>query len=260
MTPYLTHFAVLFYGLCIGSFLNVCIYRIPEERSIVRPGSSCPSCGTPIRWFDNIPVLSYLILRARCRHCQTHVSMRYPAIELLTGLFALVSLLFFGVTANALVHFLFYSVLITITFIDIDHGIIPDVISKPGIPIFFALSFLVPTVTWQDAALGILAGGGSLWAVAILYKLVTKIDGMGFGDVKLLAMMGGFIGWKGVVFTIFFSSLTGTVIGLALMLVKGRNMKMSVPYGPFLAAGGVAYTLYGQAAIAWYFNMTFGGF
>ena len=255
MTPYATHLAVLFYGLCVGSFLNVCIYRIPEGKSVVRPGSACPACKTAIRWYDNIPVLSYLILRAQCRSCGEKVSVRYPSIELLTGLFAILSAYFFGFTANALVHFFFYSVLITISFIDIDHGIIPDVISLPGIPLFFALSFFVSEISWSDAVLGILAGGGSLWLVAFLYLKLTGHDGMGMGDVKLLAMMGAFIGWQGVLFTIFFSSLTGTLIGFTLMVVQRGNMKMSIPYGPFLAAGGAAYTLFGPDLIHWYFTL-----
>lgn len=252
MIPLPVTFAILFYGLCVGSFLNVCIYRIPHSRSIVRPGSSCPSCQTPIRWYDNIPVLSYLILMGRCRSCGCRVSLRYPAIEALTGCFALIALYAFGLSASALVHFIFFSVLITITFIDIDHRIIPDVISLPGIPLFFLLSLAVPTVTWQDSALGIVAGGGSLWLVAWLYERLTGKMGMGGGDIKLLGMMGAFIGWKGVLFTIFFSSLTGSVIGLSIMLIQKGNMKLAIPYGPFLATGGAVYTLFGAQLIGWY--------
>ncbi|WP_300670462.1 A24 family peptidase [Desulfoluna sp.] len=246
---------IFFYGLCVGSFLNVCIYRVPLSRSIVRPGSSCPSCASPIRWYDNIPVLSFLILRGRCRNCRGQVSFRYPAIEMLTGCFALIALFAFGLSINALVHFIFFSVLITLTFIDIDHRIIPDVISLPGIPLFFLLSLAVPTVTWQESALGILAGGGSLWLVAWLYERVTGKAGMGGGDIKLLGMMGAFIGWQGVLFTIFFSSLTGSVIGLSIMLIQKGNMKMAIPYGPFLAAGALTYTLCGSRLIGWYLGL-----
>ena len=245
----------LFYGLCVGSFLNVCIYRLPLNRSIVRPGSSCPSCGMAIRWYDNIPILSYLILRGRCRHCQSAFSFRYPAIEALTGGFALIALYAFGPTTNALVHFLFFSVLITITFIDLDHRIIPDAISLPGIPLFFGLAFLVPNMTWQESAMGIAVGGGSLWLVAFIYERLTGNTGMGGGDVKLLAMMGAFIGWKGVLFTVFFSSLTGSVIGITLMLIQKGNMKLAIPYGPFLATGGIVYTLWGVPLIVWYWGI-----
>ncbi|VFQ46670.1 prepilin peptidase [Desulfoluna butyratoxydans] len=255
MIPLFVSLAALCYGLCVGSFLNVCIYRVPLSRSIVRPGSACPSCGTAIRWYDNIPVVSYLILMGRCRACKHRVSIRYPAIEALTGAMALIALYAFGPTLSALAHFLFYCVLITLTFIDIDHRIIPDVISLPGIPIFFLLSFAVPTLSWQDAALGILAGGGSLWLIAWGYERATGKAGMGGGDIKLLGMMGAFIGWEGVLFTVFFSSLTGSVIGLSIMLVQRGNMKMAIPYGPFLAAGGVAYTLFGARLISWYFGL-----
>lgn len=252
MIPLSVTLAILFYGLCVGSFLNVCIYRVPLSRSIVRPGSSCPSCEAHIRWFDNIPVLSYLILKGRCRNCQCRFSVRYPAIETLTGCFALIALINFGLSASALVHFIFFSVLITITFIDIDHRIIPDVISLPGIPLFFLLSFAVPTVTWQEAALGIIVGGGSLWLVAWLYERLTGKAGMGGGDIKLLGMIGAFIGWKGVLFTVFFSSLTGSVIGLSIMVAQKGNMKLAIPYGPFLATGGAVYTLCGAQLIDWY--------
>lgn len=252
MIPLSATLITVVYGLCVGSFLNVCIYRIPLSRSLVRPGSACPACGTPIRWFDNLPILSYLILRGRCRNCRDRVSPRYPVIEAMTAGAALVALHTFGITASALVHFLFFSVLITIALIDLDHRIIPDVISLPGIPIFFLLSLAVPSVTWQEAALGIVAGGGSLWTVAFLYERLTGKAGMGGGDIKLLAMMGGFIGWQGVLFTIFFSSLTGSVIGIALMLARKGDMKMALPFGPFLAAGGAVYTLWGTWLIDWY--------
>lgn len=255
MIPLFIVLTTLFYGLCVGSFLNVCIYRIPLSRSIVRPGSACPACKAPIRWYDNIPLVSYLLLRGRCRHCRSHVSVRYPIIEALTGGFALVALYAFGVSASALAHFIFYSVLLTLTFIDIDHRIIPDVISLPGIPLFFLLSLTVPTLTWQEAALGLVAGGGSLWLVAWTYQRVTGKAGMGGGDIKLLAMMGAFIGWKGVLFTVFFSSLTGSVIGLSIMAAQKGTMKMALPYGPFLAAGGIAYTLFGAQLIGWYFGL-----
>lgn len=252
MIPLSATLITVVYGLCVGSFLNVCIYRIPLSRSLVRPGSACPACGTPIRWFDNLPILSYLILRGRCRNCRDRVSPRYPVIEAMTAGAALVALHTFGLTASALAHFLFFSVLITIALIDLDHRIIPDVISLPGIPIFFLLSLAVPSVTWQEAALGIVAGGGSLWTVAFLYERLTGKAGMGGGDIKLLAMMGGFIGWQGVLFTIFFSSLTGSVIGIALMLARKGDMKMALPFGPFLAAGGAVYTLWGAWLIDWY--------
>lgn len=241
-------------GLCIGSFLNVCIFRLPEGRSIVRPASACGRCGTAIRWFDNIPVISYIILRGRCRACGTSFSMRYPLIELLTGCCAWVVWHRFGWHAQSLVYFIFIAALLTITFIDIDHRIIPDVISLPGIPIGFALSFLLPQLTWIASLMGILIGGGSLFTVAWCYQLITGNEGMGGGDIKLLAMIGAFIGWKGVLFTIMASSLFGTLVGIAVMMRTRQGMKLAVPFGPFLALGAVVYLFFGPQLIYWYLN------
>jgi leader peptidase (prepilin peptidase)/N-methyltransferase len=240
------------FGACIGSFLNVCIYRIPEGKSIVHPPSACPRCGYQIRFYDNIPIVSYLLLRGRCRRCRVRIPLRYPMVELITGLGALATFVKFGPTPSAGVYFLFIALLLVITFIDIDHQIIPDVLSLTGIPLFFLLGFLVPSVTWKDALLGILAGGGILYAVAFGYQLLTGRAGMGGGDIKLLAMIGALLGWQGILFTIFFSSLSGTVVGLLLTLPAGGSMKSRLPFGPFLAAGAIAYVFFGPELIYWY--------
>ena len=243
------------FGLCIGSFLNVCIYRIPESKSIVHPGSTCPSCGTPIRVYDNIPVLSYVALRGKCRHCKASISFRYPVVELLSGLFAVGTVLKYGITFEAAVYYAFIAALLAITFIDIDHQIIPDVITLPGIPVFFAASFVLPNITLVESVIGILIGGGSLFLVAWLYHLVTKKEGMGGGDIKLLSMMGAVIGWKGVLFTIFVASAIGTICGILIILKARKTMKLAVPFGPFLAIGGIAYIFFGPQFISWYFNL-----
>lgn len=247
---------VFVYGLCVGSFLNVCIYRIPESKSVVSPGSSCPVCGFNIRFYDNIPVFSYLFLRGKCRNCGHPISIRYPAIEVLTGIFALLVFYKFDLSVSGLVYFLFISVLIVITFIDIDHQIIPDVISLPGIPICFLLSLWVGGIDYyKTSILGILAGGGSLFLVAWTYKMMTGKDGMGGGDIKLLAMIGALIGWQGVLFTIFSGSAIGTFGGV-LSMIGGRqmNMKLAIPFGPFLSGGAVLYIFYGPQIISWYFK------
>jgi leader peptidase (prepilin peptidase)/N-methyltransferase len=244
---------IFFLGLCVGSFLNVCIFRIPAGRSIVRPASACPGCSTSIRWYDNIPILSYLLLRGRCRHCRSPISARYPMVELITAFSALAVWLNFGWSAQTPIYFLFVAALLAITFIDIDHRIIPDEISLPGIPIGFALSFLLPQHRWYDPLLGILVGGGSLFLVAWVYQLLTGNEGMGFGDVKLLAMIGAFIGWQGVLFTIMASSFIGTVVGLVLMIRMRKGMKLAVPFGPFLAIGAIIYLFFGNQIIDWYF-------
>ena len=255
MLFYLIDIFVFIFGLCIGSFLNVCIYRLPESKSIVHPRSKCSNCGTPIAARDNIPILSYLWLKGRCRHCRIKISPRYPMVELLGGLFALGTFLRFGLTLEALVYYLFFAALIVVTFIDLDHRIIPNIITLPGIPICFVVGFALPTVTYQEALLGILIGGGSLFLVASIYQLITKKEGMGGGDIKLLAMMGAIVGWKGVLFTIFVASLVGTLAGLAVMLQSRNGLKLAVPFGPFLSIGSITYIFFGTPLIAWYFNL-----
>ncbi|MBW2593337.1 MAG: prepilin peptidase [Deltaproteobacteria bacterium] len=253
--PYLLHFYTFFFGLCIGSFLNVCIYRLPLSKSIVRPRSMCPSCGRSIHALDNIPLFSYLILRGKCRHCHTHIPWRYPLVELITGLFAVCVFLKFGPQPQTLIYFLFIAGLLVISFIDIDHKIIPDIISLPGIPIGFAAAFILPDVSYTNSLTGILIGGGSLYAIAWIYTLITKREGMGGGDIKLLAMIGAFIGWQGVIFTIFTASAVGTVVGLTQMIISHGNMKLAIPFGPFLSIGAITYIFFGRAIITWYFGL-----
>ena len=241
------------FGSCIGSFLNVCIYRLPNSKSIVYPPSACPGCQAPIRFYDNIPILSFLLLRGKCRSCQAVISMRYPMIELMAGLFAVCVYLKFGLTPEALIMYIFVASLIVITFIDLDHRIIPDAISLPGIPIGFAASFFSPAITYVESLVGILVGGGSLLLVAWVYNLITHKEGMGGGDIKLLAMIGAFVGWQGVLLTIFLSSAIGTLCGLLVMLRSGKNMKMAIPFGPFLAMGAMIHIFFGRELIFWYF-------
>lgn len=247
---------VFMFGLCVGSFMNVCIYRLPTSTSIADPPRSmCPSCSSLIKFYDNIPVFSYLWLKGRCRYCNAPISFRYLVVEVLSGIAALSVLFRFGLTLEGLVYFIFIASLLVITFIDIDHRIIPDIITLPGIPIGLVASFALPKVTLLSSVLGLLAGGGSLWGVAWAYHRITGKDGMGGGDIKLLAMIGTIVGWQGVIFTIFVSSAVGTIIGMTVMLVKGKNMKFAVPFGPFLAIGAMAYLFFGERIIFWYFNL-----
>jgi len=238
-------FAFIF-GAAIGSFLNVCIFRIPAEQSIVNPASQCPSCHHPIRFYDNIPMLSFLILRARCRDCGAKISWRYPLVEFLTGLLAVLLFMKFGPTLNFLVFFIFTAVLIVITFIDLDHQIIPDILSLPGIPLFFLAAVFIVKLPWLEALIGLLIGGGVLLTIALVYELITKREGMGGGDIKLLAMIGGFLGWKSLIFVLLFSSLTGAVIGITAMIIKKQDTKYAVPFGPFLSAAALAYIFWGD--------------
>ncbi len=255
MFSYLEEIFAFIFGACIGSFLNVCIYRLPVSKSIILPRSMCPNCGAPIRFYDNVPIISYLWLRGRCRHCSATISIRYPLVEMMSGLFALCIYLTFGFTSHAIINFAFIATLVVITFIDIDHRIIPDVISLPGIPIFFAASLSLPNINYLDSLLGILAGGGILYLVAFTYNLLTKKEGMGGGDIKLLAMIGALIGWKGVFFTIFVSSAVGAISGMALMLLTRQNMKLAIPFGPFLAIGAIGYIFFGPQLLDFYFNI-----
>lgn len=249
---YITAFV---FGACIGSFANVCIYRIPAGLSIVHPPSSCPGCDTKIRFYDNIPILSYLFLWGKCRSCDAPISIRYPFVELVTALLALACAKAFGPTPQGLVAFAFTAVLLVITFIDLDHRIIPDAISLPGIGFFFLTSFVVPSITWKSSIVGILAGGGILLVVAWGYQLFTGREGMGGGDIKLLGMIGAMLGWQGVAFTLFSASVLGTTIGLLVMIRSGRDMRLAIPFGPFLAAGATIYLFFGEALIDGYIHL-----
>ena len=242
------------FGICIGSFLNVCIYRLPHSKSIVFPPSACPECREPIRLYDNIPILSYILLKGKCRNCKTTISVRYPLVELMAGLFAISVYLKFGVTFEALIIYCFIASLIIIIYIDIDHWIIPDSISLPGILIGFATSFFVDRIHYTDSALGILIGGGTLWLVAFGYQLLMKKEGMGGGDIKLLAMIGAFIGWKGVILTIFLSSVIGTVANVPGMLLSKKFFNYKLPFGPFIAIAAMMDVFFEDEIISLYVN------
>lgn len=257
MTPDLIYPLLAFvFGTLVGSFLNVCICRLPKDESIVSPPSHCPVCSYQIRWFDNIPLLSYLLLRGRCRGCGTGISIQYPLVELLNGILTTLLFFRFGPTLLFATLFLFCSALVVITFIDIEHQIIPDEISLPGIAVGFALSFFLQGHGWLNSLLGILLGGGSLLLVAYSYQRLTGKEGMGGGDIKLLAMMGAFLGWKAVPFIIFSSSLIGSVVGISIMLLQKKDSKLAIPFGPYLALGAVLYLFYGKALIRWYLGLS----
>lgn len=242
-------------GAVVGSFLNVCICRLPNDQSVVSPPSRCPRCQSRIAWYDNVPMLSYLLLKGKCRRCGEPISGQYPLVEAITGLLSLALFLRFGPSFIYLVLFVFCCAMVTLTFIDLKHRIIPDVITLPGIVIGFAVSFFLPRFGWLNSLIGILAGGGSLLLIAFLYQAVTKKEGMGGGDIKLLAMMGSFFGWQAVLFIIFAASLTGSVIGVAGMLAQKKDATLAIPFGPFLASAAVLYIFYGSRIIHWYLNL-----
>ena len=240
-------------GAIVGSFLNVCIYRIPSGKSIVLPASHCPVCKNPIKIYDNIPVISYIILRGKCRNCNERISPIYPAIELLTAVMSLILFRKYGLSLEYLFSFVFTCALIVITFIDLRHQIIPDVITLPGIPLFALAAIFFMDVTPRDSLIGILAGGGFLYLIAFGYKLLTKREGMGGGDIKLLAMLGGFLGWQSLWFIIMASSLIGAVAGISAMICKGKDIKYAIPFGPFLSIGAVAYIFWGNMVMKFLF-------
>ncbi len=247
--------AALVLGAVVGSFLNVCIYRVPAGKSIVSPPSSCPHCGHLIRWYQNIPILSYLFLGGKCVGCRIRISLRYPAVETLTGLLFALVLYCFGFSSATLVYWLFVSALVVIAFIDLDHQIIPDVISLPGIVVGFLCSFFIPWLSWLDSLLGVVIGGGILLSIAWIYEKVAKREGMGGGDIKLLAMLGAFLGWKAVFPVIFIASLIGSLVGVPLMLLQKGNTKLAIPFGPFLAFAATVYLFWGKDLVFWYLNL-----
>lgn len=255
MLTYLIELMIFIFGICMGSFLNVCICRLPGSSSIINPARSiCPNCKNFIKFYDNIPILSYLWLKGKCRQCGFPIAFRYLLVELTGGFFALCTYYKFGITIEAFVYYALILSLIVITFIDVDHQIIPDVITLPGIPIFFFASFTLAAITYKDSLLGILVGGGSLLLIAETYNLLTKKEGMGGGDIKLLAMIGAALGWEGVLFTIFMGSAIGTLTGIILMLRTHKGLKLAIPFGPFLSLGAIGYIFFGSSIISWYLN------
>ncbi len=246
----MVHVLVFLFGAAVGSFLNVCIYRMEEGASIVWPHSFCPACKTPIKGYDNIPLLSYLLLRGRCRACGSPISIRYPVVEGLTALVFLLLFMFHGPSLDFLSLLIFASLLIVISFIDLDTQIIPDVLSLGGLALGFLLSFVRPGFRVLDSLYGILVGGGILFAVAYGYQRIARREGMGGGDIKLIAMIGAFCGLKGVVFSIMAGSCLGTLVGIPLMIVKGRDTKYAIPFGPFLSLGALLYVFAGARLTA----------
>jgi leader peptidase (prepilin peptidase)/N-methyltransferase len=238
----------LLFGFVIGSFLNVVIARLPMERSLVHPPSACPECGAPIRWYDNIPIVSWLLLRARCRACHHPISWRYPAVELLTGLLFALAAWRAATVLDLVAAVVFLAALVVISGIDLDHQIIPDVVTLPGIVIGALLSLLGSPTSWLDVLLGILVGGGPF----VLIILLTAGRGMGGGDPKLGAMIGAFLGWKLALLAILIGVWSGGAVAIALLATGRKGRKAAIPFGPFLALGGVISLLWGRPLLAWY--------
>jgi leader peptidase (prepilin peptidase)/N-methyltransferase len=271
---WITAFYGLF-GLAVGSFLNVCIHRLPRRESVVAPASHCPACGHGIAPYDNIPVVSYLLLAGKCRHCGAKISPRYPGVEILTALAFCGCAVKWGWTSPCFVNSLLLAAIIVLMFIDYDHQILPNAVTLPGTVAAIALSgfqdpaFYMDRVTyrltvlvspggglsalpWVGALLGAMIGAGTLFAVATLYELVRKRQGLGMGDVKMMAMVGAFLGWRLAVLTIFLGSALGSLVGVFLMLFHGKSLQTKLAFGTFLGAAAALTLFVGLSFLDWY--------
>lgn len=242
------------FGAVWGSFLNVCIYRIPRNISIIFPQSFCPNCKNKIPFYYNIPILGYFIINGKCKFCQIKISFRYPFIEFLSALFAVLCFIKWPMPIS-LINFLFISTLIVITFIDIDFQIIPDSINYSGIVVSFLLSIFLFKRDLVQTLLAVIIGGGIFYLIGITYEKIAKKEGLGGGDVKLMAFLGAFLGLKSVFFIIFVASTTGTIFGIFLMLFKNKNKEYAIPFGPFLSFSALLYLFFGDKIIAWYLGI-----
>jgi len=242
-------------GLIVGSFSNVCIYRIPRNESIIYPASHCPKCRTTIKPIDNIPLLSYILLKGRCRNCKSKISIQYPVVEFLTGLIYLIIYLIYGLSIQTLIYIILSSALIIIAFIDLNEQIIPDVISLPGIVIGLILSFFVPYLSFVNSALGVVVGGGIILTIGLGGSVIYKKEAMGGGDVKLAAMIGAFLGWRYIIISLFLGFFLGALIGIILIITKIKKREDVIPFGPFIILGSFITLLWGEKIITWYMGI-----
>lgn len=238
--------AVFALGALWGSFANVVIHRLPLGESVVRPRSQCPKCRNQISWFDNIPIISWFILKGKCRRCGAAISLRYPLVELMSALGFTLIYVHYGFSWITIEYIVFFFGLLVGSWIDIDHMILPDQITLGGLVVGLLGAMLNPERSFWDALLGVLLGGGFLWLIAILYYSLTKNEGMGGGDIKLLAWIGALLGWKAIPFVILVSALVGTMVGLGIALRSSSGLKTAIPFGPYLALGALIYMLGGQ--------------
>ena len=264
---YLT-FIIFVFGACWGSFLNVCIWRIPREESVIHPRSHCPRCNTLIAWYDNIPLISFLVLNARCRHCGRKISPRYFLVELLTAIFFSLVWLKYGVSVVTPIYWLMVFGLILGTFVDCDHMIIPDRVSYGGWVAGLVFSPLVPRLheqytAWaglREAVIGWAVGAGLLLLVSVVGRLIFRKDAMGLGDVKLLGGLGALLGWQAVLFIIMVASFLGSFIGIYLIIRRGRRWRSRIPFGPYLAGAAILWIFGGREIWVAYLRWLGGGF
>lgn len=250
----MTIFFAFLFGAIVGSFLNVCIHRLPQGGSVVAPRSRCPACGNPIRAWDNIPLVSFVLLRGRCRDCGQPISWRYPLVEGLTGLLFALTVARYGLTALAASLLFLVSGLVVVAFVDLDHQVIPNVITLPGIPLGLLVALAVGGPPLLDRILGALTGAGFLYLVLLYGSALYGQDAMGEGDLNLIALVGAFLGWRAVVITILVACLTGSAVGLGLIATKRLGRRQHIPFGPFLALGALVALYWGDALLGWYMS------
>lgn len=250
-------FSVLIFiiGACIGSFANVVIYRMPRSESVITPGSHCFSCKKNIKWFHNIPIFSWIFLKGKCAYCGSPYSIRYLLVELIMGILYILCFYFSSSLFNLIEYLIFVFGLVVCSFIDLDHMILPDEFTLSGIVIGFIGSFFNPERDWLSSLMGIILGGGFLWATAYIYFVFTKQDGMGGGDIKLLAWIGAVLGWKAVPFVILTSAISGSLVGLIVSRKSIEGLKTAIPYGPYLAIGALFYMFGGESLASWYLEI-----
>jgi leader peptidase (prepilin peptidase) / N-methyltransferase len=239
------------FGAVIGSFLNVCIYRLPLRTSVVAPASACPHCRHELSWFENIPILSWLVLRGRCRSCRAWIGIRYPIVEAVTAAMFAAGWWYYGPTPLLVSRLIFGCALIVLFAIDLEHQLLPNVLTLPGIVVGFLFS-LISEPGWQASLIGILVGGGMLFGVAEAYYRLRHEEGLGMGDVKMLAMVGAFLGWKLTLVTLMMASLCGSIVGVLLIVTRRGGLKYALPFGTFLALGAAAAATVGPAVLDWY--------
>jgi leader peptidase (prepilin peptidase) / N-methyltransferase len=250
----LPSFAVLF-GLAWGSFLNVVIHRLPLGLSLVSPRSRCPSCGKEVAAYDNVPLLSYVALGGRCRKCRTSISVRYPLVEASVGAASLAALLRHGPSLAAISELAFVAAMVALIFIDYDHQILPNSITVPGTVLGLVYAWFRSDLPFRQCLVGAVVGGGLLFLVSEVYLRLRKLEGLGMGDVKMMAMVGAYVGWKGVLLTLFLGSLSGTVVGMIVLALHGGDLKTKLPFGTFLGIGAIATVYVGGSLISWYSGM-----
>jgi leader peptidase (prepilin peptidase)/N-methyltransferase len=250
-------FLALILGLCLGSFYNVCVHRYITNQSIIRPASHCPACGHKLAWWENLPLLSFLLLRGRCRACRQRISLRYPALEASSGLWAFALALKFGSSWIWLFYLFFGGILLLLSFIDLKSYILPDFLTLPGAILAFACSWLLPHLSWPDSLLGAVLGAGFFWFLQWAYKALKGVQGLGSGDIKLMLLLGALLGWQALPLSIFFAALSGLMVSLFyLYRSPGQGLQTAIPFGPFLSLGGMLYILLGPELMRWYLGLS----